>query len=463
MSTSSISTGGSAIQFSGLASGLDTHSIIEALLAAEKVPVTRLTNQQEKLVGQQGILSTLQSKLQQLTFSAFEFELPSLFEGHQSVTSSEPSRISATITSGAGVGGYQVEVTQLANSAQRGFAFTSPAAEDTITIDGREYAVKAGATAKEVAAQINSDGKGTVFAAVQGEGTIVLSTRTTGVTGGEFIKVTDAGGTLVEKEGSAKEGRNAEYKVDGVAGTSTTNTLTEAIPGLTLTLGALTSAGAVTIAVQPPQTNVATIEKQVESFVALYNTTVEEIETQLTTTPLGKPQSAEERAVGSLSGDSTLRNLLAAMRTSMYQSIEGLPEEMSSPLSLGISTGAATGGKTSQSALQGVLKLDPAKLAKAIQENPEAAKTMMQKWATSFKKTVEAVSGPGGALSTRIEGDSEQVREMKIRISTMNDMIAVRQRALEQTYAQLEAVMSRNSAQSSWLTTQTGKLEKSGL
>ncbi len=463
MSTSSISTNGSTIQFSGLASGLDTHSIIEALLAAEKVPVTRLTNQQEKLIGQQGILSTLQSNLQALTFSAFEFELPSLFEGHQSVTSSEPSRVAATITSGAGVGGYQVEVTQLANSAQRSFAFTSPTAEDTITIDGREYTFKAGATAKEVAAKINADGKGTVFAAAQGEGTIVLSSRTTGVTGGEFIKVTDAGETLVEKEGSAKEGRNAEYKVDGVAGTSTTNTLTEAIPGVTLTLGALTSAGAVTIAVQPPQTSVATIEKQVESFVALYNTTVEEIETQLNTKPLGNPQNAEERAVGSLYGDSTLRDLLAAMRTSMYESIEGLPEEMSSPLSIGIGTGAATGGKTSQAALQGVLKLDPAKLAKAIQENPEAAKTMMQKWATGFKKTVEAVSGPGGALSSRIEGDSEQVREMKIRITTMNDMIAVRQRALEQTYAQLEAVMSRNSAQSSWLTSQTGQLEKSGL
>ena len=463
MSTSSISTNGGSIQFSGLASGLDTHSIIEALLAAERVPVTRLTNQQEKLTAQQGVLSTLKTNLQSLTFSAFEFELPSLFEGVQSVTSSEPSRVAATISSGAGVGGYQVEVTQLANSAQRTFAFTSPAAEDTITIDGREYAIKAGASAKEVAAKINADGKGTVFAAVQGEGTIVLSSRTTGASAGEFIKVTDAGGTLVEKEGTAKEGRNAEYKVDGVAGTSTSNTLTEAIPGVTLTLGALTSAGPVTIAVQPPQTNVATIEKQVESFVALYNTTIEEIETQLTTKPLANPQSAEERAVGSLFGDSTLRDLVAAMRRSMYESIEGLPEEMSSPLALGISTGAATGGKSSQAALQGVLKLDPAKLAKAIQENPEAAKTMMQKWATGFKKTVEAVSGPSGALTTRIEGDSEQVREMKVRIATMNDMIQVRQRALEQTYAQLEAIMSRNSAQSSWLSSQTGQLEKSGL
>lgn len=463
MSSSGISTNGSTVQFSGLASGLNTSEIIKALLAAERLPVTRLTNQQEKLVGQQSVYSNLQTSLQQLTFSAFEFELPSLFEGVETVSSSEPSRVAATITSGAGVGGYQVEVLKLANSARRSFTFTAPAAEEKFTIDGREYAVKAGATAKEVAQKINADGKGTVFAAVQGEGTIVLSSRTTGKSEGEFIAVSDAGGMLVEKEGSAKEGQDAEYKIDGVAGTSASNTVTEAIPGVSLTFGGLTALGPVTVAVQPPAANVTTIEKQLESFVSLYNSTVEAIESQITTKPLANPQSAEERAVGSLFGDTTLTNLLASMRQSMYESIEGLPESMSSPLSLGLSTGAATGGKTSQAALQGVLKLDPAKLAKAIQEDPEAAKTMMQKWATGFKKTVEAVSGPSGALSARIEGDSEQVRAMKARVASMNQMIEVRQHALEQTYAQLEAVMSRNSAQSSWLTNQTGQLEKSGL
>src|SRR5277367_1985008 len=106
--TGTLSTNGSTLSFSGLASGLDTSSIIQALLSAEKVPITRLTNQQEKLVGQQTELATLQTSLQQLTFSAFEFTLPSLFEGTQAVSSSEPARITAAITSGAGVGGYEV-------------------------------------------------------------------------------------------------------------------------------------------------------------------------------------------------------------------------------------------------------------------------------------------------------------------------------------------------------------------
>jgi flagellar hook-associated protein 2 len=461
MSTGSVSTNGSTIQFSGLASGLNTSSIIQALLAAERLPITHLTNQQEKLAGQQTELATLKSSLQQLTFSAFEFTLPSLFEGTQTVTSSEPARVAATITSGAGVGGYEVEVTQLANSSQRSYTFTTPAAEQTITIEGREYAVKAGTTAKELAAKVNADGKGAVFAAVQGEGTIVLSSRTTGATGTGFANVT-GGATLVEQAGSAKEGRDAEYSVDGVAGKSTSNVVTEAIPGVSLTLEALTGAGAVTVAVQPPAPNLTTIEKQLESFVSLYNSTVEAVQTQLATKPVEHPK-AGEAGTGSLFGDQTLSNLLSAMRQTMYEPIEGLPAEMSSPLSLGLSTGAATGGKASQSSLAGVLKLDPAKLAKAIQENPEGAKKMMQKWVARFNEAVDAVAAPGGALEDRINGDGEQIREMKTRITSMNEILAVRQKALEQTYAQLESVISRNSAQSSWLTQQSSQMEKSGL
>jgi flagellar hook-associated protein 2 len=463
-STGSISTNGSTIQFSGLASGLDTSSIIQALLAAEKAPITRLTAQQEKLSAQQTQLAALQSSLQALTFASFELTLPSLFEGAQTVTSSAPALVTATINSGAALGGYEVEVTHLASSAQRSFTFKSPAAEDTIEIEGREYAVKAGTTAAELAAKINSDGKGTVFAAVQGEGKIVLSSRTTGAAeGGEFVEVQDAGGTLQEIVGSAREGHDAEYAVDGAPASSPSNTVTEAIPGVTLTLGGLTTSGAVTIAVQPPAPNVSAIEKQLESFVSQYNAAVEAIQTQLTTKPLANPQNATEMATGSLYGDSTLGNLLSAMRESMYEPIEGLPAEMSSPLSLGISTGASSGGKTSQAALSGLLKLEPAKLAKAIQEDPEAARTMMQKWALSFNKLVEAVSAPGGSLETRINGDSEQVREMKTRITSMNEILEVRQKALEQTYAELEAVISQNSAQSSWLTQQTEQLQTQGL
>jgi flagellar hook-associated protein 2 len=464
MSTGSVSTGGSTpINVSGLASGLDTGSIITALLSVERLPITHLTNQQTKISGQQTELQTLQTNLQQLTFAVAEFSRPSLFETSQTAVSSEPLRIGATVTSGAGVGGYQVEVTQLANSAQRSFTFASPAAEDTITIEGREYTLKAGASAKELAAKINSDGKAGVYAAVTEGETIVLSSRTTGAKEGEFITVSDPGGVLTEKAGTVKEGKNAEYSVDGVAGTSTSNIVTSAIAGVTLTFNALTTtAGPVTVAVQPPGLSTSSIESQLNSFVALYNKTVEEIQTQLTTKPLPGAQSAEELATGTLFGDADLSGLLGRMRQAMYEPIEGLEASMSSPFDLGLGTGAST-GSASKSAVAGLLKLDPAKLASALQANPEGTKKMLQKWSISLQATINAVAEPGGALETRANGDGEEVRAMKLRITTMNEMLAVRQKSLEATYARLEAVISKNSAQGAWLTSQAEQLSASGI
>jgi flagellar hook-associated protein 2 len=459
MSTGSVSaTAGSPVSVTGLASGLDTASIINALLAAERIPIAHLTDREEKVADQAKALQTIKSSLMKLGFAASEFKLPSLFEGTQTVTSSEPARVTAAITSGAGVGGYELEVTQLANSAQRTYTFTSPLAEDTLTVGGREYTLKAGGTAKELAGKVNADGKGTVFAAVLDNETLVLSSRATGVGGLEAVSVADPGNALVERAGTAKEGKNAEYKLDGVAGTSATNVLTGAIAGVSLTLESLTSVGPVTIAVQAPAPNVKAIETQLQSFITLYNSTVEAIQTQLTTKPPANPQNATELGTGLLFGDIDLSNLLNRMRQTFYEPIAGLAAEMASPADLGIATGASGSASAGQPAVAGLLALDPAKLAAAIQANPEGAKLMVQKWSTNLNQVITQQAGAGATLESRINGDNARVREMKSRIATMNEMLAVRQRALRETYARLEGILSKNAAIGSWLTQQSEQL-----
>jgi flagellar hook-associated protein 2 len=462
---SSISVGssaGSPISITGLASGLDTKAIVSALLEAERQPITRLTTQQEKLQAQQQLIQTIQTSLQQLEFAVSEFGLPGLFETAQTVTSSEPLRVTATTSAGAGVGGYEVEVKQLANSAQRTFAFASPAGEDTVTIDGHEYTLKAGATAKELASKVNSDSSATVYAAVIDSETIVFSSRASGATGGEFIKVSDTAAALSEKAGTAKEGKDAEFTVDGVAGTAKSNTVTTAIAGVTLTLDGLTTTGPVTIDVQAPGLNVSAVETKVQAFVSLYNSTVEAIQKQLTTKPLVAGASAS--ATGSLFGDRDLSSLLSHMRQTMYEPIAGLAAEMASPANVGIGTGAAaSGGVSSQSAIEGQLKLDTTKFASALQSDPAGAKQMLQKWSAGLRQMLTTAAEPGGTLDTRITSEGTQISELKRRINTMNQMLQVRQHALEATYARLEGVLSRNSAQSSWLLGQTEQLNKSGL
>lgn len=464
MSTSSISLSSTGhISVSGLASGLNTSELISELMDVEREPVTHVSDEKAKLQAQQTALQNVQTSLQALANLASEFSLPSLFESSQSVTSSEPTRVAAATTSGAGVGGYEVEVTQLANSAQRTYTFTSPASEETITVGGQEFTLKAGETAKQLASAINSNSSATVYAAALENGTVVLSSRTTGASSGEAITLS-GGAALVEVAGTAKEGKDAEYTVDGVAGTSTSNTVTEAIAGVTLTFNGLTTTGPVTIDVQAPGPSAATVETQVQSFIKLYNSTVESLQKQLNTKPSTNPTSTGEYATGVLFANQELMGLLNGMRESMYESIAGLEEGMTSPADIGISTGAATGnGATSQASLEGQLTLDTGKLSEALKGNPEGVQKMLQQWSQALQSQINGVGGPAGTLEAQVSGDTTEMTQLTSQITSMNEMLTVREKALQETYAQLESVISKNTEQSDWLTEQVESLETSGI
>ena len=142
MSTSSLgvnSAAGAPITISGLASGLDTSTIIAALMAAEREPVTHLSDEQAKLQAEQTQLQSIQSSLQQLASAVSEFSLPSLFESSQTVTSNEPARVSATTT----VGRRRRRLRGRSHAARQLRAaylhLHEPASEQTITIDGHEF------------------------------------------------------------------------------------------------------------------------------------------------------------------------------------------------------------------------------------------------------------------------------------------------------------------------------------
>lgn len=362
------------------------------------------------------------------------------------------------------MGGYEVEVTKLASSAQRTFTFTSPTKEETITIEGEKFTVKAGESAEEFASKIDTDSSASVYAAALENGSVVLSSRATGNTGSEFIKVSDPGTTLVERPGTERPGKDAEFTVDGVPGSSSSNTVTDAIAGVTLTLSGLTPTGPVTIDVQPPGPNASAVEAQVQSFVRLYNLTVEAIQTQIQTKPPAKVQSTGEYSTGILFGDVELTDLLDGMRDTMYEPAAGLEAGMSSPFDIGISTGAPSGsGTSSQASLEGLLTLDPEKLTEAVKSNPAGVETMLQQWSQGLQGMVDAAGGPGGTIEARVTGDGSQITQLTSQIATMNEMLAQRERALQATYAQLEAVISRNTAQGDWLTSQEESLNKQGI
>ena len=464
MSTSSVSSssstssslnlsslGGGGLQVTGLASGLNTNQIIQEEMAIYQQPVTNLQNQQSGLTAMNKQLISIQSELQTLSADALAVGDPTLFMTQQAVTSSDTTRVQAASASGAGVGGYQVSVSQLANSAQATYGFTSPTSNDAITINGSSYTISAGESIQDFVDSINSDNNGTVYAAATNSGTVVFSSRQTGAS--SAVAVNDTGGALSLK--SSKAGQDALFSVDGVNGNSSSNTVTNAIAGVTLTLtGVTTTSGPVTVNVGAPAPNSTNISNAINTFVTQYNKVISDVQTQLQQQP-----SSSDPTQGTLYGDPELKDLLTRMRSMMYTAGSGLPTGEATMDDIGVSTGATTGsGAESQSALAGNLTLNATTLTDMLTSNPSGVKSILSAWSSGFVSTVDNASDPGGTISARIGGDNSQISNLGNQISSMQSALTDKQNFLVQEFAQLEAALSSNQSQSTWLTSQIASL-----
>jgi flagellar hook-associated protein 2 len=451
-------TGSSTLQITGLASGLNTDQIINELMQVQEQPLTALQSQQSGVKAQVTQLTSIQTALQKVASDAQALMDPSLFHTSQAVTSSDSTRVSAASSTGAGVGGYQVSVSQLANSAQRTYTYASPTAGGTVTIDGHDTTVTAGESITDFVNSVNNDSSATVYAAATDSGTVVFSNRQTGDTGSNYIDMTANGGALTEQTSKAREGQDAIYSVDGGASqTSSSNTVTGAIAGVTLTLsGVTTTSGPVTVNVAAPAASSSNIATAMQQFITDYNSAISTVQTQLAQTP-----SSSDPTQGTLYGDPQLQDLLSSMRSAMYQTITGSATGtgMQSLLDIGVSTGATTGtGSISQSAVSGNLALNSSTLASALQSNPQGFQQVMEGWADSFSLLVNDASGAGGTIDNRIQGDDTQVSDMSSRITDMQAALTDKQNALVTQFAQLEATLSSNQSTSSWLTSQIAAL-----
>jgi flagellar hook-associated protein 2 len=450
--TTTAATNGAALQVTGLASGLDTAKIVSQMMEIQKRPVSALQNQQQKLTARNTQLTTIQHALKKVNDDALALLDPRIYRGTQKATSSDATRVAASTTTGAGVGGYQVAVTQLANAAQRTFSFTTAAA--TMTIDGHETSVAAGASVYDVADAINNDQSATVYAAATDSGTIVLSNRSTGDTGTGFIQVAGAGGLLDEQTGRAKQGQNAVYSVDGVAGSSSSNVVTGAIPGVTLTLsGVTTTAGPVTVNVSAPAADSSKVETAVTQFISDYNAALSAIQTQLSQKP-----TASDPTQGTLYGDNQLKGLLSSMRSLMYKAGAGLPTGLASMTDIGVTTGAPSSGGATAAELSGNLTLNTAALEAALKGTSSGVQKVIGTWAANMASAVNAHSGLGGTIEVRVSGDSRQVASLSRRIATMQSALDDKQNQLTRQFAMLEAALQGNQSTSSWLTSQVAAL-----
>ncbi len=443
----------------GLASGIDTATVIDRIMALERRKSTQIKGSQTKVQARQDALKDITTRLKALRSAAAELRAAATWGEVQKVETSDATKVGATQVSGAAPGGFQVGVTQLARAAQKTFTYTANAAATTLTIGAISVDVAANSTVDTVASTINGRSDSPVVAA-NVSGQLVLSAKTTGAA----TTVSASGTTIAEDVPKAVAGLDANYTVDGVAKTSASNITTNGIAGVELTLKAVT-ASAVTVNVGAPAVDQVKIKDKLKAFVEQYNSTVDQIRNKLAEKPVRDAANDVDRRKGALVADSMLSGLLARLRTAVSDTVAGNPATIDEFAEIGVSSGASTGSNAiSKDNVSGRLKLDEAKLASALSSDLGGVKRLLgavsgvDGFAQRFEAVIAPLTDGGGTLESRVASDDSLLASLRTRLTDTDRRLSGKEAALRKQFAAMESALSQSQTQGAWLSAQLSRL-----
>jgi flagellar hook-associated protein 2 len=461
------------ITLTGLASGLDTESIVGQLMAIEQNKVTAVQKRQVSVQQHRTDLQTIKTKLDALKTAANELQSASLWKPKQTTASSDPTKVDVSVLGGAGIGGHSIEVSRLASSAQHGFNYTPganagklafTAGATTVAVD-----VAANATAADVAAAVNANEAAPVYAAVVKDGTtekLVFSARTTGQNSDFSVDTSQlgAGTTLTEDPAYTRTGAtlNAAIKVDG--GTETypeSNLLENIIPGVRVTLKGVTTSP-VSVSTTSPAIDQEAVTKKVTALVDAYNAVVTATRSELGEKRVPGANTSADLAKGQLFGDSGMNAMLGQLKREMTQSLSGLG--LTGLADLGIGVPKSTGGQSTQEARDGKLTIDTEKLSKAIAADYTkvrelfAGKGATKGLSAALTDYVGTQTGTNGTITGRLTTDDNRLKGFTDQITKLNARMETEQKRLKAQFAAMESALSASQTQQAWLQSQISTL-----
>jgi len=456
----------------GLSSGLDTNTIIDGLVSLEQQPLTLLQKQQAAYQSQISTMGSIASQL-----SALQTAAKALGSGGALAVSTTSSNTSFRATTGAGAaaGSYQVQVTGLATAAKArstGFASTDTvkAGSLDITVDGVHYptdptnpiAWQDGASLADVMAVIQASGA-PVSATILNDGQksyLSLTKLSTGFTVGtdpkQALVVTE---TSTGSQGHALgvaalpdpaslldppatlDPTNATFTLDGLAFTRSTNTVSDALPGVTLSLSSTGAAEGLNLA-----NDVSGTQQRLQTYVNAYNAVIQIVQRELSPT-------ANTDRTQTLAGNATVRSLQQMLQGLGSQQVPGLGT---------VRTLADLGVKTNR---DGTLTLDATTLSAAVTRSPSSVNALFSTASTGLSAVVSAavdqyVLPSNGMLSLAQSGLQGRVKQMGDQATTLQSRLDAYKATLQAQFAAMETVVSQWKTVGSFLTSQSSSSSK---
>lgn len=378
-----------SISFLGSYSGIDT-ATIDSLIEAESGKLVQYTNKQTNITAEKNTWKDINTRLDSLFTKLGTLEEDKTFQS-KTTTSSDATKVAITAGTNAAASNYSIEVTKLATSTQATSGIIDSAKGKTVkdglglngtfTIMNQENAdaIANGEPAtgsfdidiltedslNDIVGKINEQSKESGIEAKIVDNRIIMTDSKMGartMTFGGTLTSGGSTGSMVEELGfgttsDQAAGQSAVLTIDGITVTRDTNSITDAVEGLTIELKGLTEASKPVVVGIKEDTD--TTVKAFQSFVDQYNSTMTFVSDQL---DVGDP-SADKNKTGALAGDSSLMRLQSSLRSLMTQSVNSGNPAYNHLGSIGISVdrfGSAT--------------LDTTKLKTALADDPTAVK-----------------------------------------------------------------------------------------
>ncbi len=458
--------------------GFDVNSIVTGLMSLERRPITTLNTQ---VSAQQAKISALGMIKSQI--ASFQTAVQALGSGTSSSlntnkVSSNDASITPSVDNTAAAGAYAISVSGLAQAqnlvsvgqasstaaigngtattvnfdygtiaggsltagAYTGASFTSSgAALKSITIDSSNNSLQG------IRDAINAANLG-MTASIVNDGSanpnrLTLTSNTTGLSNSVKITTTGGDGTIdnllandpagMQRLNQTVAAQNANFTVNGITISKSSNTVTDAIQGVTLKLSQITTAPATLTVARDTAAVTTAVSGLVNAYNSLYG---------------AMKNSSAYKSGSALEGEASLRTLQTQMRT--------------------ISSATVTGGTASTLAdvgitfkADGTMQLDNGKLNTAINSSFSDVANLFNStngFATQFNAFATRTLAFDGAIASRTTGLNNSIRGINNQISSLETRMVGIEKRYRTQYSSLNVLLSNMGQTSAYLTKQLG-------
>lgn len=458
-----------SISFGGLGNGLDFGQVVDQLVKIQRLPIDQLNQKKTTAQSKLTDYALLGGKLLALQAAGDALRLPTAFD-RSGTTVSDQTTLTASASSTATPGSYLVRVTQLAQSHQithKGATAVASSTTDIVSGASASFTFRIGtgadqtvtlsdaATLEDLQTGINDLGAG-VTASIVNAGSettpayrLLLTATASGANHGVTI-VTD-GTTLDFANGGGTGGVDtlqAAQDAIAIVGDPTlnpmslqrsSNSITDAIPGVTLAL--LKTTGSDTVTVNVTRDNSA-VKDNIKKFAAAYNDIVKFVNERTA-------YDVATKTGALFFTEPTAKGFLTQLRQALSAPVSGLT---------GYSSVGEIGFKTER---DGVMTVDDAKLDSVLSSNYSAVKSLFinQTTVTGVAQRINAAIDAiddisAGSLTVRKNALTKQLNDLTLEIGRKEDALSAYEEALKRQYAALDSLLSRLNSQSTFLLSQ---------